>query len=823
MSSFLGAYTPSSSPMRLLDQLDLKPAYFSSLPHSQRLNQLFERIVKSIEDIQGPTFLLPDLLKVFEWVEKNQLLQEFIHMESFEFWLIHYSQRSELEQAKIRGKITGKYISRDAFQVFFPIGMQKRYPGSHFVSAHLSPDLDTTVASFIGWLDAFSARVGEGLHLWSLPGGTSDAYTINLFETFFGKGCIRFLARTSLQLTLSALDLLEKQNVEKVQVTQSLTQVDSSLHEKAILVVDSEGHFLGDWHSIDAEKVRPLLIIFNSILRQFESQFYLLLMRFFAEPTPTREGLAKLEKTIFDAKIESSPILEDLNEEEKKFLNAFLEVIFDLKKGIRASFDEFVQTLKPPSFHKFRNFLRHLREHLSFDSQGVLIEKRPQIFQAIEELIALLNESLREVRHYTEQLSSALMIKNKVFTTPTIALDPKSEVEEIRTKFHSKDFLPVILPNGSFPYPLGVVRSQTLSRFPLGTVSLRDFSNPEEMRMASYLTVISVIDHHKSTLQTTTPSLILIGDAQSCNTLVAEQLCVLNDLYRNSKEYFIHREREISEYFVCLHAILDDTDLISKASARDIECIAQLLNRLKNLITEQKALCIDLSDLSKDSSFVTKARERILKNPDMHSIYAKIVEMREKRLKEALSSSNREELDFLLADTKEQNGCCRIGQIKLFSSIFPLFQKQSDLIRKQWLARAQYIYESHPDIDLHLQMISTIPSAKDLFEGNISSYPHQDELWIWIPDSRGAFEHLAFFLNGLQASPKMKEKAIEFEIYGNEKTADFQNALEEMVKRNFLPVSIQKQKDVATYMILKIKAGSLNSRKSMVSPYLPKR
>ena len=47
--------------------------------------------------------------------------------------------------------------------------------------------------------------------------------------------------------------------------------------------------------------------------------------------------------------------------------------------------------------------------------------------------------------------------------------------------------------------------------------------------------------------------------------------------------FFIHPAREFREYLCFLHAILDDTDLLTKVSSRDLECVAQFLNRLKSL------------------------------------------------------------------------------------------------------------------------------------------------------------------------------------------------------------------------------------------------
>ncbi len=150
---------------------------------------------------------------------------------------------------------------------------------------------------------------------------------------------------------------------------------------------------------------------------------------------------------------------------------------------------------------------------------------------------------------------------------------------------------------------------------------------------------------------------------------------MLNQLYRSSKKnFYVHPKREIAEYFACLYAILDDTDLLSKASSRDITCIAALLNRLKQLTSSaEEGDLIQFDDLSRDNNFSSAGATRILQNKDMYSIYSKIVAKKEVELKHALTRLKEGDIDLLFSDTKEQNGCCRIGQTKLVSSSFPLF------------------------------------------------------------------------------------------------------------------------------------------------------
>lgn len=791
--------------------------FYQNPPHLQ-FNKLFEAIVQAIDEASEPAFLLPALLKTFEWINHLKLTDEPFHIRYLEFWLIHFSSKSRAEQLKIRGKLMGKYIPRDAYQAFFPIGMDLYYPGTHFVTAHLSPDLDTTVASFIGWLDAFAAIVGEGMHLWQLPGGMKDFATIKLFERLFGPGVEKSLARTSLSLSLTSLDLIEKKHVYKALGDTSITKIDRELHQTAFLMIDQEGTFKGDWHSRDAEKVRPILLLFQGLMRQFQNSFYIAITRLLSYPEVSKEQFNELNEKTLNIPFDTILWVDHLTEEEKSSLNDFLTVVIKIDHGLHGTMEECAKELElqgAPLLFKFMQELKNFPSSFQFDA-GKLKESRSNIFQALEKLFSRLEEALEEVRIFSETLQMGIRIKQQVFQEPTPTLYLRNEVEEIRSKMGLQDYLPVLLNEQNKTYALGVIRAYSLLKNPLGTVSFRDFSNYEEVRLAPYLNVISIIDHHKSTVQTASPALILIGDAQSCNTLVAEQLFLLNDAFRNSKTYFVHPEREIAEYFACLYAILDDTDLLTKTSTRDVECIAEILNRLKALITHKTERCVDLSSITRDEKFSSAASQLILKNQDMRSIYEKIVLTKAEEIELALKDLNEAHLQFLFSDTKEQNGCCRIGQIKLYSHLFPLFQQKSDLLEGKWLTKAEQIYQGNPLIDLHIMMISTIASVDDLYKGQ-DKYPHMDQLWIWAAPSREGHTHLALFLNQLQNSPHIQEKVLKWEIFG-----DDTGELEQIVQQNFLTLPINKKPGAKRVAILYVVAGSLNSRKSMISPYLPK-
>ncbi|HSX12231.1 MAG TPA: hypothetical protein VLF61_01945, partial [Rhabdochlamydiaceae bacterium] len=474
------------------------------------------------------------------------------------------------------------------------------------------------------------------------------------------------------------------------------------------------------------------------------------------------------------------------------------------------------------------------------------------------------DKAIVSLRNYTERLEIALEIKTKVFGYYPQVISYRAEVDEIRNKMGAYPYLTVTSTDKEGRMvPLGVVHAHDLHRPILGTVSLRDFCNREETKIPAYLEIISVIDHHKSNLTASAPPVAYISDCQSSNTLVAELAFAINDKYStlglsvqqieeqikeakkdlstpNSKRilrrllqrhtaatvqkcgYFIDPMREFVEYLHFLYAILDDTDLLTKISRRDIECVASLLNRLKSLMMGQEVEVIDLDGLECDQFFNEKAAKRILQNPEMYSLYRKIYLAKEHLVEENLELCAHGKPSSIFVDTKEQNGCCRVGQTKMFANNFATFRKYASQIRAQWCAQAQEFYKDTKEFDLHIHMISTIAGAEDLFAGTTGKYDHKDEMWIWIPSSEQAIQHLTSFLNHFRSAPQvMSSKDWEIEFLGaNAKE------LRQIFKESFIPLietaPKKKEGESLPLAILRFRAGSINSRKAMVSPYLPR-
>lgn len=834
---------------------------FKQLSRRKRFHAVNERLLKLILDAPKEAFLLPAVIEYMDHVNKQEVLHEPLHINVFEFWLNQFSGLNDTENYLVRGKIMGKYIARDDYQNLFPIGMEKVFNGTHFVVAHLSPDVDTMVASFWGWVDAFAARVGDARHIWCLPGGPPDSPVTQIFRDLFGPSVFEHVAQFNPALALNATDLITQKGFVKKSGKMSISAFDLSSGDKAVILVDDKGHFLGDWHSADVEPIRKIIIRFKSCLRWFETNLHAQLISLFAKPKLHVKDLPPFFSSIFDVAIQDCEPAKEFTERQKKDLNDFFIKVIGLKKGLASTFRELNEALAELSVLEMRQLqieVETLSKSGLFDSSGYLIEERPAIFHRLEKIIQDLDKAIHHARDYGEQLDVALHIKHRVLGIPPQYVTLRNDVEEIRIKMKRQEYITVVISEeGGRLFPIGIVTMQTLQKQTLGTVSFRDFCNLEEVRMSSYLTPISVIDHHKSSLKTSAPPLAIISDAQSSNVLVAEEAFAINagyslggmtlatineEISKNQSKssassarliqgllqrriaaetagnHFVSIDRELAEYICFLHAILDDTDLMTKVSKRDVECIVKLLNQIKSLTIRRDVEIIDLDDLNRDKEFAKAAAKRILRNPEMYSFYRKIFESKEQEVEKSLKECLKSHCELLFVDTKEQNGCCRVGQTKLFTQNVPTFLKNSHLLQNYWYEASREVYKEHPEIDLYLHMISTIPSASEVYEDKVGHYEHQDQLWFWVPPTSKADDHLSSFLTAFQAAHKLAPPArLEF-------LSSTPEEVQQLFTRSFsaLPCSKRSSGPKLPLAILYFSAGLLNSRKAMITPYLPR-
>jgi len=865
-SKHLGDFVLSPYRFENLDEVfkKFKTEAFNRLNHKQKSEQINRTLLDLI--LAAPdAFLLIAVIEYLDRVTQENLLINYV-FNSFELWLNQFSGLNDDESYRIRGKIVGKGIPRDEYQTLFPVGMGKVHPGSHYVTAHASPDLDTTVASFWGWVDAFGARVSEGVHIWNVPGGApqSSIEVALLFYHIFGKRVFNYLAKTRTTLALSSLELMTQRGVINQLTNQSSQMIDHERAQRAIILVDQQGYYLGDWRNFDIEGIRQVILLLNNSLRWFENNLHISLITLFAQEKLSKSDLPKFIEKVLEIKIRDCEPAKEFTEKQVRHMEAYLRKVLLIEQGLDATFSEFAKGIQSSGVNDFQNWIdrvRRLEQSDLFNEKGALIENRPKIFHQLEEIIAQLDLAIQNIRSYTERLDIALKVKTDVFGLLPQVVSYRADVEEIRSKIGNYHYLTVTSGDEEGKMiPLGVVRSRDLFQPILGTVTLRDFCNRDETKIPSYLEVISVIDHHKSVLQTSSSPVAYLTDAQSSNTVVAQLAFAINDRYSTggmttkeieeqmnevkgdlssslnkrvlqklllrlqastaTKTYFIDPLREFVEYLHFLYAILDDTDLLTKVSGRDVACVAELLNRMKSLMEGKVVEIIEFDDIARDETFVQNAAMRVLRNPDMFSLYRKIYMAKEQLVEESFRLCAEGKESSIFVDTKQQNGCARVGQTKLFANNFASFKTYAEKIGEIWVERSKAFFADRREFDLYLHMISTVPGAEDLFSGSENNLNSKDELWLWIPMTERSIEHLKSFLNEFQASPQIVqlEKDLELEFIGPSA-----HELHKIFNESFLqvPYHISNEEGKYSMAILRFPAGMINSRKAMISPYLP--
>ncbi len=843
-------------------KIELSKSSFKNLSDQEQQHYVSRLLCDWIRAEKEPCFLLPAVLHFMDEVHALGVLESY-HFAHFELWLNQFSGFSPQENYQIRSKIVGKCVPREEYQILFPIGMGKTYPGSHYVTAHGSPDLDTTVASFWGWVDAFGAKVAENLHLWNLPGGAplGNVEIALLFQKMFAPGVFRSLAKTKTALSLSSFDLMTQKGMVRQGIDVSMKQIDhEGLHE-AVILVGEKGDYLGDWRGDDVEGVRRVSTLLSECLRWFAGHFYVEIIQLLSHKKVTRDDFSAWIKKLTTVPLKETLVLQTLSERQNKHLKQYLTLVLGVTQGIESSFKEFacdLQKLSVPEFKEFIDQLEHSVKSPLFDQTDALSGERAEIFGVVEKLAAALEKGIQSIRIYVDKLSVAFKIKQDVFKTEEESINYRAEIEEIKAQIGDLSYLTVTATGREGKLePLGVIHASDLHRTTLGTVTLRDFCNREETKIPPYLEVISVIDHHKSHLQTLSAPLVYISDAQSSNVLCAELSFRINDRYsvngmtvaeisqqikevsnsstpkdrrilrrllqrelaaQQTDKSFIDPMREYAEYLQFLYAILDDTDLLSKVTSRDVVCVVALLNRLKSLSVRKEVEVISLDDIPKDEHFASNAATRILKNLEMQSLYSKVYIAKERGVDENLKVAAEGATSSLFVDVKVQNKCARVGQTKLFRSNLPVFEKFESILRAKWAQEALHFWKEHPDVDLHLQMISTVAGTDEILSQGAPQYTHQDALWIWIPFTEAAIEHLKRFLSSFKNSPQLKGKTLSLEFCG-EKSQEYAELFQEGFIHN-VPSTLHVKK-VPSLAILRYPAGLLNSRKAGISPYLP--
>lgn len=814
---------------------------FTKLAQHKKFEAVSEALCSAVKETKEPCFLLPAVTQFIQRIRKD-VLEEY-SFSAFELWLDQLSKLSREENLHVRGKIVGKIVPRGAYQIYFPIGMGKEYSGSHFVVGHASPDLDTSVASFWGFVDAFGAKVAKGLHIWNVPGGLPEAQVEVdiLFFQPFGRDMFDAIGKTRSTLGVNALDLLTQEGMHKKTLEGQALDSDHDRTKSAVVLVDEYGHFLGDWRSIDIESVRQIIITFAAALRWIENRIQVNLIELFSQDQVTDEMVEQAVNELLQTTFAQADAVDEYTQKQTGYLDAFVKHVLHLPNGLESSFESFAKEMNSvASFEDALNKMRALKP-----GNGV--------FSQLKEIVVSLSKACKAVRKHMDSLHVALAVKRKVFSYDPHYLSHHTDVEEVRTAMSGYGHLTVNYTDteGNLT-PMGVVYADALQKKVLGTVSLRDFCNREEVQIPSYLEIISVIDHHKATIKTSSALTAHISDAQSSNAALAELAFLLNDTYgtggmtleqiesqlkgletetaANLRVYLrllkkklaakdalhhIDPRREYLEYLHFVYAILDDTDLLTKVSRRDIEIVASLLNRMKTIVEKKEQEVITFDDIITDPEFEQKASVRLLQNEDFYSLYSKVYASKETNVDENMEKAAKGDYAALFSDAKTLSGCNRVSQTKMYANNYPTFVKYKSQLLDVWKQKAANIADNSADVNLHMHMQSTVASADELRTGEKPSYTHNDELWFYIPDEDSAIEHMKMFLSNFKSV--LDKDDVHLAVSGPKA-----KLYKQIFAESYYSIKAEAidgySGDIA---ILSFPAGKLNSRKAKIAPYLP--
>ena len=867
-SSLLGNYTFDKKSFEGVEEViaSFDSKGFLFLNEHQRSDVVNKHLIKLIKAHKDRGFLLFEVTDYIDRIKSKNILDRY-NINSIELWMNQFSELRDEENYRIRALMMGRWIPRDDYQAFFPIGMGKVYEGSHFVTAHGSPDIDTIVSSFWGWVDAFSAKVSKNLHIWNVPLGPpqSSVEVQLLFYDTIHPNFFHHFSKKRTQLAVRSFDLMTQTGFAKRRPFENSLSLDGERTLNAVVLVDEDGYYKGDWRPFDVESIRQVIMSLNHCLKWFESQIHIMLFSLFSQKEISRDDVSHFLDKVASLSMTSCDALIEFTLRQQERLQKFLQSVLNVKSGIACTFKEFMQAAESSEVIDFDTFLRHLHDLKNselFDQTGKIIENRPLIFYYLEKIVKELNDVFRGFRLYIDTLDIGYKIKTEVFGYLPQYLSHRTDVEEIQSKMGSYPYLTVNIPGpDDRQIPVGVIHANALKSVQLGTTTLRDFCNRDETKVPGYLEVISVIDHHKSQLNTKTAATVTIADAQAANVIIAQIAFTIHDEYSLSgmdresidsqvKElqaraktpsdyrilrrlykrleilekkslYYVSETREYLEYLHYLVAILDDTDLLTKMTKKDVESVASLLNRMKTIMLKKEVETIHFDDVPRDENYVQTACQKLLQNPDLHSIYRGIYEKKEKVITENLIKCAKNEPSNLFVDTKLQNGCCRVGQTKIFVSNYKTFDENKIAVCDKWYEESLKLNELKPEFDLHIHMVSTVPSADELFKGEKKECLHKDQMWVWVPFSDLSVEHLKLYLTAMKKSPKMQEQKdnVELAFFG-----EHAKELSTIFKESFLR-ALHKFPDVKTktsYAAIFYKVGSINSRKAMVTPYLPK-
>ena len=825
----------------------------SSMSEMQKYDIVHRKLFELIKD-SSKNFLLSEVVDFLLKANKNKVLSSNVSINSFEYWLNSQRETKKLsaeEDFLIREKIVGKKIPRSEYGRFFPLRKDKFFIGSHHVTAHSQPDIDTLVASFINWLDSFACRVSKNFNYWNVPQGEPNEFSSYFFFKFFGNDLFSRIARYKSRIFNVAIDFSDQGLLEYLSPEASTKEIPFS-GDKHYILTDKRGYYVGAWHQEDAKAVQNILNLFNEVLTDFNDIFIEKLL-FVLHSLENNKKTSFLEQDILSQKI--FELKYKNSSDKRKNLKAFLEGVLELEQGVETTINHFFLAISKKdrtlekSYKTFKDLFREYlveAEVIYKNRESISYQLVSSLFQSYHKLYASFVEVRNALDSYLNRLDIAIKIKRRVLNLNHRYIFTKTPTKDILTKSRDNRFVTVIFKTDKGELvPVGAVDKKKLLSSVHGYVSLRDFSNTDEIELDSSIQIISILDHHRINIKTDECINVNIANVQSSSTLLAEMILAINEAYSSlgfskddleknlkllekrertqeffllkntlmavednllhQKDYWIDEKREFQEYILLIVAILDDTDFLTKSEIRDLKVLTKLLNRVLWIQSKKIDKLLFLGSLS-----LKEGISYLVNREPLKSLCKEIYSFREQILTKFLSSPEEYRLR-LFEDCKIQKSNYSISQLKLLKGNETLFNSVRNNLINLWFS----FIELKQNVFFHLHMLSTV---KSLIVDEDTNLDGLDEIWIFsqleLVNEKVALRE---FLQKFIEAECLNLKHFSMSIEGNNcKQLDFLKDFSTYGKFDFVK-NDQLKRDL---IILRFDKGSINSRKGQITPYL---
>jgi hypothetical protein len=841
----------------------------SSIDRNEVVNR---KLLDFIESAPKNSFLLVEVINYLEAITKFDILDGTYNLTAFERWLNQLSGLNYEDNRRIRGKIVGLYVPRDEFCGIFPVSQNKVHPGTHTVTAHTPPDLDSLTGSFIGWLDAFACRVGSTLTVWNVPLGMPGPVASRLFIELYGEPIFERIAKNKTLISHVAMDIVTQERLITAKGDINIRHLNHDRHRNHIIYVDENGFFLGDWRVSDVDAVAQVQRLLNMCMHAYEKEVVHSITKLFSDPHFNRTACNALLRNLLNKTVpEFSMQAYRLSEVQTQQLDIYLNKVLGVSNGYRSSIDQFfarVDQLTNSTFYLYGQELRKLSDPDFYDNDQRADFSCEEIFSIFHKAYDLLMENTKILRNYLDRLDVAMAIKNEILGYKPTMVSTKAEINEIHSKIKDYRHITVVFTDKSGRrVPVGVIHYDDLENPIQGTISFRDFCNYDEIKLQDYLEVVSAIDHHRTTLSTQKAMVLSVADVQSSNVITAEKAFEINDrfstrgqtvesiqaqleeihakkehsgcdlrilekLYKKKRalinsrqgEFFVNPDREMQEYLLCLNAIIDDTDLLNKCGWRDLLAIAELLNRIKSLQLGIEVELLDFSEIPKDRRELKRCIREVLENKELYSFYKVVYDHRESVVNQLILSVEPTSDSRFFEDRKIQNQACLISQFKLFPRNWETFRKHRSTVLLNWMYLSRQARRKDSGVDFFLHMLSTIPGAQEAYHNISVNVDQDDEFWLsGMPDADESVSRMRQFFISMRKSPNHQNINLRCQIEGQNGRHKqiFESILKDTLGQSEFPF-IENPDLPYPVIVFRFNQGTLNSRKAHITPLLPK-